>query len=113
MRLSWYGHKHVFKVYPLIGPVSIDPLQPAEVKLPQPSVNDKTITSNVKFDRPSASDEATVGVSRSVINNAHLADLLRLSIVTVRERQALAEPDSNSAKLQQPSVITTIGTILV
>lgn len=29
-RLTWYGHKHVFKLYPLVGPILIDPLQPTE-----------------------------------------------------------------------------------
>lgn len=56
MRVTWYGHKHVFQVHPIIGPILIDPQQP----IPSPS-EAKYDTVNVRINAIDRSDEGAVG----------------------------------------------------
>lgn len=30
VRITWFGHKHVFEIHPLIGPILVDPMKPLE-----------------------------------------------------------------------------------
>lgn len=34
IRISWHEHKHVFQVYPIIGPIVVDPQQPSYDQTP-------------------------------------------------------------------------------
>lgn len=122
VRINWHGHKHVFHVYPVIGPVSIDPQQPIKIQQPNPATIDNKIALNVVFNQQGANDENegaiggllpqdrvyTVhldlpGLNRSMVNDEFMVNLLRKTIANLQteqptERRAIDDNKENRSQ---------------
>lgn len=116
-RVTWHGHKHVFKFYPNVGAVNIDPCQPIEVQQPKPPADANAIALNVLVNQNNDSNEGAVGGSdrtftirlnlpdfnRSVVDDQFLGNLLRSTIANLQigspaigqERGAIEEDKEN------------------
>lgn len=68
-RISWHGHKHVFDVYPTIGPVLLDPQRPERVPQ-QPSHDGATTMIRVNvFDRAGPSEDKDTDDQAGAVGN--------------------------------------------
>lgn len=52
VRITWFGHKHIFEIHPLVGPILVDPQQPSEQRRGANDQNMSNVRLNAVLERP-------------------------------------------------------------